>query len=108
MSRKFTSFQKYVLFSFSYGFLRNSHNIYNDIYVSRYDMKDREDKIVPVNLSKKIFLYTISSFINIYAFPVRLINDVERAEIYLRGRNAEDYGFKNNNIYSSEHDIIFT
>lgn len=108
MNPRFTSLQKYLLFSFSYGFLRNSHNIYNDIYISTYDMKERKDKIVPVNLSRKIFLFTISSFINIYTFPVRLINDIERAEIYLRGRNVEDYGFKNNNVYNSEHDIIFT
>lgn len=96
------------MFATSYSLLKNNSFIRNDVFVKQYNYETNEDRIVPVNATTKISYLFTASIVNIFFLPFTFIEDIEKLEIYLRGRTPEYYGFKKRDdfVFSSYGEII--
>jgi hypothetical protein len=82
----------YGVLTMSYGLGRMIPILY-DAKVQTYDKNG--DKIqVPILLTTKVAIASMSTISSIYLWPLYLYNDISKLEIYSRGYNPEHYDYK--------------
>lgn len=83
---------KYGLVTMAYGFGRKLPILY-DATTETYD-KDGKKVRVPMLLTTKVIVAGISTLSSLYVWPFYLHNDLSRLEVYARGYNPEEFGYR--------------
>jgi hypothetical protein len=75
-----------------YGFGRKLPILY-DATTETYDKNGKKVRI-PMLLTTKAAITGISAICSIYVWPLYMHNDLSKLEIYARGYNPEDFGYR--------------
>ena len=85
---------KYVGLTAAYGFVRKLVNLHDaHTVVTSYDNETRErvDEKVPLLVSEKCMVLSLSMFVSPVLFPFYAMDDIKNFEVYIRNLSPEKY-----------------